>query len=104
MTLKASTVPTRPWETLWDAVRSMKDKRIHFHNPFKLKGPPALKHEGGNDYAFKEGVDSVWINVNGVMVYIRRTDRTVACELIMVTGDGEYSVIREFGIDTGGLS
>lgn len=41
----------------------------------------ALKREGESDYVLRKKHDSVWITINNISVYVRRTDEGVAVDL-----------------------
>ena len=86
----------RWWETLNDARRSIRDK-IHFRRP-TIRRNPALKWQGGNDYRLENGHNTTWIQIDDHSVYVRKTEKGIAVEIINHGEGGELITVAEAGI------
>ena len=84
------------WETVNDARFRIREK-IHFK--FKhLRKNPALHWNGGNDYTLKEGYSSCWIKIDNHCIYVAKTSKGIAVEIISEEDQGVLETIAETGI------
>ena len=58
----------------------------------------ALKREGESDYVLKEEHTSVWITVDNISVYVRRTDEGVAVDLYPLGEEMEGSLVGTWAL------
>jgi hypothetical protein len=86
------------WESLNDARKRIREK-IHFRRP-TIRKNPSLLWQGGNDYLLKEGQNTAWIQIDDHCVYVRRTSKGIAIEIIKYDGKGNLEVVDEIGIVT----
>ncbi len=56
------------------------------------KANRALKRKSDSDYILREGHSSVWVTVDNISVYVRRTDEGVAVDLYPVGEEMEDSL------------
>ena len=81
-----------PWESYEDARKSVREK-LHYvrgqwgHKIKKgwqwgRKYENCLTYNGGNDFTLNEDSDSVWIQVDNYVIYIRRNEKAVTAEII----------------------
>jgi hypothetical protein len=74
----------------WQAIANRCKFRIRLPN---IRKNPALKWNGGNDYAFKEGQETIWIECNGHSFYLRRTSKGFETEIISHGEGGELQTV-----------
>ena len=98
---KIQSISAKWYETAKDAQDRLKDKiRFKARLPmmdrqYFVRNSPPLIYNGVNDYMLKEEQDSAWIDVDDNLVYIRRTTKGVAVEIIAVDSNGCLETIAE---------
>lgn len=97
--LKRSNPIPKWYESINDARIKAKEK---LHYKFKhLRRNPALLWKGGNDYEIKEGYSSCWIKIDNHCVYVAKTSKGIAVEIIEEEeGTGFLETKAEIGIVT----
>lgn len=64
-------------------------------------GQPLI-HEGDNDYVLAEGETSVWVEVDGISIYIRRRDRGIEVSAYPVRQENDdHACLGGFVCNTG---
>jgi len=60
----------------------------------------ALKRKSDSDYILRKGHQSVWITVDNISVYVRRTDEGVAVDLYPVGDEMEDAICGTWALFT----
>ena len=91
--LGKSHVTPRPWETLNNARKALRDKLHYVRGGGGLKIKECLTYNGKNDFTLDEDSDSVWVQVDDFIVYIRRNENAVVAQIM--SDDNEMGKIEE---------
>lgn len=86
-------ISPRPWESLNEARKAVRDKLHYVRGRWGHKIKKCLTYNGGNDFTLNEDSDSVWIQVDEYVIYIRRNEKAVTAEIINPDGLNKLDAI-----------
>ena len=94
--LAKSHIFPRSWESLDDARKALREKLHYVRGRWGHKIKKCLTCNGGNDFTLNEDRDSVWIQVDDFIVYIRRNEKAVVAQIM--TDDNETGKLVELDV------
>ena len=89
-------ISPRPWESLNNARKALRDKIHYVRGGGGYKIEKCLTYNGKNDFTLNEDSDSVWIQVDDFIVYIRRNKKAVVAQIM--TDDNETGNLVELDV------
>ncbi|MBT7755642.1 MAG: hypothetical protein HN726_05645 [Candidatus Magasanikbacteria bacterium] len=89
-------ITPRPWESLNEARKALREKLHYVRGRWGFKTKESLTYNGDNDFTLNEGQDSVWIQVDDFIVYIRRNENAVVAQIM--TDDNETEKLVELDV------
>ena len=94
--LATSNVSPRPWESLNNARKALRDKIHYVRGGWGCKIKECLTYNGKNDFTLDVDHDSVWIQVDDFIVYIRRNENAVVAQIM--TDDSDTGKLDELDV------
>ena len=94
--LEKTHIVPRPWESLNEARMALREKLHYVRGRWGHKIKECLTYNGDNDYTLNEGQDSVWIQVDDFVVYIRRNENAVVAQIM--SDDNEMEKLEEIDV------
>lgn len=64
--------------------------------------PKALNHVAEQEYELDKSVESVWVTVNNLSVYIKRTDEGVVVDIFPLNREDGESLASTYAFDSEG--
>jgi hypothetical protein len=86
-------IQANPWELIQEARKTIREKLHYVRGKWGNKIKKCLTYNGGNDFTLNEDSDSVWIQVDEYVIYIRRNEKAVTAEIICPDDTGKLDAI-----------